>query len=78
MIMNKDIKYCPWAIDTLNGHTTRVFKHNGYRCGLTKVKRTYPHAPVYVWTLQFPDGHYQEMDLAEVNKLIFDTKNYED
>lgn len=76
--MDNDIRCYPYTIGILNGHTAKIFKYNDYKCGLTEVKRAYPHAPVYIWTLQFPDGHYQEMDLAEINKLIFNTKNYED
>lgn len=68
--MNKDIRNCPWTLEVLNGKQARVYTCDGVKAGVTEVKRAYPHAPVYIWTLQFPDGHCQEMDLAEINKLI--------
>ena len=66
----KDIRDCPWTLEMLNGNETRVYTCNRFKAGITNVRKAYPHAPVYIWTLQFPDGHCQEMDLAEVNKLI--------
>jgi hypothetical protein len=69
--MHKDIRFYPWTIEKLGGTTTRVHHYKGYKCGLVNCSRNYPHAPVYTWVLQFPNGHCEYLDLAEANRVIF-------
>ena len=68
----KDIRLCPWTLENIEGsELARVFHHKGFRCWLSVIKKDYPHAPVYKYTLQHPNGYCQRnMDLAEVNNII--------
>lgn len=72
----KDIRLCSYTIETVDGgKLARVYHHNGFKCWLSEVVNNYPHATVYKYTLQHPNGYCQKnMDLADVNKIIFDNK----
>ena len=75
----KDIRLQPWTIEPLNGMLARVYHYRGFKCWLSEVKQNYPHASVYLYTLQHPNGYCQrKMDLAEVNKLIDAIPDYDD
>lgn len=69
---HKDIRYCPWEVSTIGGIQTRVYRCYGYECGVTAVHINYPHAPVYYYSLKYPDGTIRHnLDIAEVNEIIF-------
>lgn len=69
----KDIRLCPYRIETVDGgNLARVYRHNGFKCWLSEVVYNYPHAAVYKYTLQYPNGYCQRnMDLSDANKVVF-------
>lgn len=72
-----DIRFCPWEVSIIDGIKTRVHRYNGYECCVTVVYTNYPHAPIYYYSLKYPDGKIQRnLDLSEVNKIIFSSYSY--
>ena len=51
----RDIRFYPSALESIDGKTARVYKSNGYRCGITDIE--YIHGcPVDFYTVECPDG----------------------
>lgn len=74
-----DIRLCPWYIGTLDGVPARIYEYAGYKAGLTTEYRDYPHAWTFLYTLVCPDGTIlKDIDLAEVNRIVFNKSKNED
>lgn len=70
-VLTMNILSNPWTIELLNGVTTRVYHFRGFKYGLTRHFHRLPHAPVYLYTLVYPDGYVVEnLDISEVCRII--------
>lgn len=69
--MEDDIRLYPSSIMVIDGKERRVYEYDGYKCYLSKSYKIGQHSTVYLYTVIADENRYEDIDLNEANKIIF-------